>query len=162
MTRVAMNLAISGGNSLDITPLVGSDRYKANRITLGEETAQGISTVQGITARHDLYVWKLDFWLSTWQMLALEEIIELQQSRLAAKLSTAVVTLSDRWFFTNSYAITKPGRTPLDTAQTVNGISGRYCAFGVILEKGQGFNEPILMGVNLNGKEKISLIVKEL
>lgn len=157
-----INLAISGGNSIDIYPLLGSDRYKPNRVISGEQTARGISTLKGITARDGLFVWKLDIWLYTWELLKLEEIIELQQTRFKANNSAGVVTLSDQAWHTNSVAITQSGRTPLDSAVTFGGISGRYCAFGVELQKGEGFSQTLRMLDDLTGREKITLIAREL
>lgn len=157
-----INLAISGGSNLDIYPQLGSNRYKPNRIVSGEQTAQGVSTLRGITARDGLYVWKLDIWLYTYEMLRLEEMIELQQSRFKANDSTGIITLSDRSWHTNSVSISKPGRTALDSAVVVDGISGRYCAFGVELQKGEGFSETLQMRDDLYGREKVTLIAREL
>lgn len=157
-----INLAISGGSNLDIYPQLGSARYKPNRIAGGEQTSQGISTLQGITARDGLFVWQLDISLYTFELLKLEEMIELQQTRFNARNPTGLITLSDRAWHTNSVAISKPGRTALDSAVVVAGISGRYCAFGVELIKAEGFSETLQMRGDLYGREKISLIAKEL
>lgn len=129
-----VTLTISGLPSLVLSPERSSSRFAPTRIVMGEPTAYGFSTLQGISERHRTFTWRLDLALKVRDLIRLEEIIDLQQSRLATRSPNALISLVDECYLTTLGAIAKPGRVAVGSAIVQDGISGQFCAFNAIVD----------------------------
>jgi hypothetical protein len=137
----SLTLFLSGLPPLEINPNVSS-RWQKNRITLGEPSAYGFSTLKGISERHATYVWVPTCQLNGLELLQLREMNDLQQQRLALRASNALISLTDRMEYVNAMAANRPGRAIAESF-SVGGVNFYYCAFSVILDIPQDFSEGV-------------------
>jgi hypothetical protein len=120
---------------LVVSPLKGSSRFAPLRITPGEQTAYGISTLEGVTARHPVFIWRLELALREVEFLDLLQLIYTSQDRLAARDTTGVITLSDETFNTSLLDAGKPGRSTIAGSQvSLEGKTAVYCNFSAVFD----------------------------
>lgn len=163
MAKGNVTLTISGLPSLVLSPERSSSRFAPTRIVMGEPTAYGFSTLQGISERAATFVWRVDLVLKAFEHIHLQKIIKLQQQRLAARAANALISLVDECYLTSLEDIAEPGRIGVGTVQTQGAISAQFCAFNAIVEIGDGYAKPLqhLSDVLMLDESRVSLVIKE-
>ena len=129
-----------------------------------EPTAYGFSTLQGISERHRTFTWRLDLVPRMRDLIRLEEIIDLQQSRLATRSPSALISLVDECTLTPLGQVAKPGRVGVGSAIVQDGVSGQYCAFNAIVDGlAEGYAKPLraISGSPLIDRQRVSIVVRE-
>ena len=157
-----ITLSITGIADLVIEPITGSVRSPIDFLKSGDRTARGVATIQGVTARKSIFIWKIEARLLEWEYHRLRRIISTQQSLLATSPATAEITLKDEFERLNSFDFDKNGRSIVSgSALTEFGETTYYCNFKVKA------SIPENAGVQLNAwagqlsRTSVTLIIEE-